>query len=272
MNMQSLLNELNALVAKLESGNASLGEIEAFAAVTAQLHERAIILRYKVYESNVYGSDTTSTNEMAPVESLIVTEEVHVHQEEVEAPVLQESIEEVDDSSNLEFDLFSIDEEPTSAPIFENHDSIVPTQLEDAPIERNEPQPIAPEPELVVQTLVEETTAAPIWNQQPTTMTTEVHGIYRRLDPNDDSLGARLMKVRVETLHGIFGFNERNEIIHELFGGSAEDYSQAIEQLDRLQTNQEARALVSQYANRFGWDEESDLALDFIQKIERRYA
>lgn len=274
MNMQSLLDELNALVAKLELGTASLGEIEAFAAATAELHERAIILRYKVYESSVFGENRM---EEAP-------NELGEHISEIVQPEPEEPIEialepepELDDSSNMEFDLFSMDEPET--PLFSAPEPVaieVPVPIEEAPIqhELTETPFVEPVAAPVIEqiTRVEPETTLPHTTHEQFEVGVEIHSIYRRLDPNDDSLAARLMKVRVDTLHGIFGFNERNEIIHELFGGNSETYSAAIEQLDRLATAHEARLLVSQFATRFGWDEESDLALDFIQKVERRYA
>ena len=80
------------------------------------------------------------------------------------------------------------------------------------------------------------------------------------------------MAVRLETLKGAFGFNERLQIIQELFDGSNDDFTQAIERLDTLNSKNEARNIVSTYAHQYAWDKDSNLALEFIQKVERRYA
>lgn len=100
----------------------------------------------------------------------------------------------------------------------------------------------------------------------------EEHPVYKRLSNEDNSLAARLMAVRLETLKGAFGFNERLQIIKELFDGSNDDFTQAIERLDKLDSKNEARNVVSNYARQYAWDKDSNLALEFIQKVERRYA
>jgi hypothetical protein len=80
------------------------------------------------------------------------------------------------------------------------------------------------------------------------------------------------MAIRLETLMGAFGLNERLQIIRELFDGSNDAFNQAIDTLDELDSKNEARKVVSGYANKFAWDKDSDLALEFVQKVERRYA
>lgn len=100
----------------------------------------------------------------------------------------------------------------------------------------------------------------------------DVHPVYKRLSNEDNSLAARLMAVRLETLKGAFGFNERLQIIQELFDGSNDDFTQAIERLDTLNSKNEARNIVSTIAHQYAWDKDSNLALEFIQKVERRYA
>ncbi|MES2556521.1 MAG: hypothetical protein V4604_10245 [Bacteroidota bacterium] len=100
----------------------------------------------------------------------------------------------------------------------------------------------------------------------------EEHPVYKRLSNEDNSLAARLMAVRLETLKGAFGFNERLQIIKELFDGSNDEFTKAIDQLDSLDSKNEARHVVSNYARQYAWDKDSNLALEFVQKVERRYA
>jgi hypothetical protein len=80
------------------------------------------------------------------------------------------------------------------------------------------------------------------------------------------------MAVRLETLKGAFGFNERLQIIRELFNGESDVFGHVIDQLDALQSKSEARSLVSSYARKYAWDKDSEIALEFVQKVERRYA
>jgi hypothetical protein len=100
----------------------------------------------------------------------------------------------------------------------------------------------------------------------------DLHPIYGKLNANDGSLAARLMSVRLETLKGAFGFNERLQIIQELFNGSNDEFNHLIERLEIIPSKDEARSLVSSYANKYHWDTESQLAIELIQKVERKYA
>ncbi len=62
------------------------------------------------------------------------------------------------------------------------------------------------------------------------------------------------------------------QIVQSLFGGSNELYLQVIEQLDNCGSKAEARSIVSDLANRYTWKEDNELAIEFVQKVERRHA
>ena len=98
------------------------------------------------------------------------------------------------------------------------------------------------------------------------------HPIYKRLVTDDESLATRLLSVRLESLKSAFGFNERLQIIQELFDGKNEAFNEALDVLDAQPNKSHARSVVSGLAYQFKWETESDVALDFVQKVERRYA
>jgi uncharacterized protein (DUF2267 family) len=108
----------------------------------------------------------------------------------------------------------------------------------------------------------------PATSQQPVAL----HPIYERLATADDSLAARMLSVRLETLKGAFGFNERMQIVNELLASSNDLYHEIIEQLDNMDSKEEARLFVSSIADKYNWNVSSSIALEFIQKVERRYA
>lgn len=169
-------------------------------------------------------------------------------EEEMEAPIIHEAIPEVE--TTAEEPLFSYPEE----------------EIEPA-IEHIENESIAEAP--TTQAENETPQSAPAKEE---TFSGDEHPVYKRLTNDDNSLAARLMAVRLETLKGAFGFNERLQIIRELFDGSNDEFTQAIEKLDALDSKNEARHVVSNYARQYAWDKDSNLALEFIQKVERRYA
>ncbi|MNU61662.1 hypothetical protein D3C71_508710 [compost metagenome] len=252
--MHALIEEIAALLGKIKSGEATLGELEAFAAATNQLNERAIVLRYKAYETKIYGN-SVSVSEQAISETLFEEE-----------PVVELEVEEVQIESVVEeepsFDLFGLNEE-------EEEENELAFELIEEETEEEEIIEI-PEP-VIVQEVKPEPIPEPVF-EKPLENLGNLHPIYGKLDSNDGTLAARLMTVRLETLKGAFGFNERLQIIQELFNGSNDEFNQLIDQLEGIQTKEAARSLVSGYATKYQWDVDSQLAIELIQKVERKYA
>lgn len=275
MEMHALIEEITALLAKIKSGKATLGELEAFAAATNQLNERAIILRYKAMEAKVYGT---------PVPQAPVSEASAVVKEDI-IPIVEAQEVHPEPQEEPSFDLFGMDTDEEETPLpkteivshkdtelreedevpFELVEDTVEEEIEEEPIEafvepvreaEEEKAPVVPEPAF----------AAPIENTQ------NLHPIYGKLNSNDGTLAARLMSVRLETLKGAFGFNERLQIIQELFNGSNEEFNSLIDQIENISSKEQARSLVSSYANKYHWDAESQLAIELVQKVERKYA
>lgn len=188
-------------------------------------------------------------------------------EEEMEAPIMHEEVAAVELADNES--LLVYPEEGIEAAI----EHIEPATIEAEPAA--DTPVIAHSEETATKT---DTTFEDEVPAQETITTTEQipsgdeHPVYKRLSNEDNSLAARLMAVRLESLKGAFGFNERLQIIQELFDGSNDEFTQAIERLDALDSKNEARHVVSHYARQFAWDKDSNLALEFVQKVERRYA
>lgn len=256
--MHALVEEIAGLVAKIRSGEATLAELEKFAEATNQLNERAIVLRYKAYESKVYGKPHVHTEAPVFEAPAPVKEEI--------IPVIEAQETHLEPEEELSFDLFgqNTDEEEEEITPFVEIKEEVKEEEEEDPIEEEIIQPVhtpveeekAPEPAF----------AAPIEN------THGLHEIYEKLNSNDGTLAARLMSVRLDTLKGAFGFNERLQIIQELFNGSNDEFNSLIDQLESISSKEQARSLVSSYANKYHWKADSQLAIELIQKVERKYA
>jgi len=313
MEMQALIEEIAALFQKIKAGTATLGELEAFAAATNQLNERSIVLRYKAYEAKVYGTPGTLDTKSASATIDELSEEA-AHAED--APV-EETIAEVtpeaEESVEIGFDLFSMDDEaPAADPVIEEAETPTPEVFEEPEMEVEEEEitneleepvfetpdePMFEAPESTIAPEVQEemhhTTSGfsfeeeepadepEVFNEAPTqtivqepivTSNFNEHPVLRKALTNDGTLQSRLLTVRLETLKSAFGLNERIQIVKELFNGSNEAYSTAIEQLDNQAEKSSARSLVNNLAHTYSWDVESDLAVEFVQKVERRYA
>ncbi|MDH4474729.1 MAG: hypothetical protein QE487_19140 [Fluviicola sp.] len=226
-------------------------------------------------------SDESTNNESVSEEPISATETNPQNgigaEEEMEAPILHEEVPEVelaDDESLMIYPEEGIEAaiehienttpeaEPAADAQFIAHsdESTNNESVSEKPISETD---TAFADEVPAQETITTTEAIP---------SGEEHPVYKRLSNEDNSLAARLMAVRLETLKGAFGFNERLQIIKELFDGSNDDFTQAIERLDTLNSKNEARNIVSTIAHQYAWDKDSNLALEFIQKVERRYA
>lgn len=321
IDMQALIEEMGVLIERIKSGTATMGELEAFTAAAAELHQRSIILRYKAYEAKIFGMPEASVPQPETTE---ISNEIPETQPEVEMETAPEVTAEVQhtEEEEISFDLFGESEESVEMDLFSEEPAIevsapevemhVVAEFDEEPVAEETPsepemqlvadeeiaeeeeslseptmemaseEEVAPETTMETEPVAVEETAEPMMEesapeelQKPEPVMTSggnEHPVYSRLSSEDNSLAARLMAVRLESLKGAFGFNERLQIIQELFNGSNDAFMQAIEHIDTLSSKLEARMLVSRYAHQFEWDKDSNLALEFVQKVERRFA
>lgn len=78
--------------------------------------------------------------------------------------------------------------------------------------------------------------------------------------------------MKLDTLIGSFGLNERLQYINELFEGSSEGFSDAIKAIDHSGDFNQAIDKIAGFANQHHWDLESETVEDFIGKVKRRHA
>ncbi len=277
MDMQSLIDEMVALLQKIKAGTATLGELETFAAAASQLNERAIILKYKAYEAKVYQQPFEMAEAHTPAAATV---QATATSESFSAPVVETPTPEgATEDDDMSFDLFSLEDNESEIEM-ETEEPVTPDlplatfEQENTEFNVSDHAP-APEETPFFEQEVSPIHATPMAAPSTEDALSNAHGqhpIYARLVVDDNSLAARLLNVPLASLHGAFGFNERLQIIQELFDGNADAYNDAIQVLDQQPNKAHARAVASGFAYQFGWDENSNTALDFIQKVERRYA
>lgn len=283
---EEILSSIQVLFENIQSGSLTADEMESLVELTRELHERALILRYKSYEEKIFGiavpqvevqiEETIEEIEVA-VEVEEISEEPHILSfEEVEEEILEhEKQEVVNDEPVFDFDMFEKAEEEIFAPemIIEPTIEIEESNIFEEPIEeeiQSEPEVLAP---IADDTFEVESTPIfiepePIVEPAPE-VNTDIFNRYS--NTTDDSLSSRLMSGKLQTLVGSFGLNDKLQCIRELFAGSSEAFNQAIEQLDNQADFTAAKRVLAQFAQQFSWDLESNLTAEFIQKVERRY-
>lgn len=279
--IKTILGHLQNGVEKLESGHLSPEDMELLVEDAKELYERMIILRYKIYETNVLG-----------VKEPVIT--ASIRQTEIETPI----------------DLFGAIDEPSPAPAFEvtfaneepaesafneedntpNEDLFEEESIEEDTIEEESIEEHSIEEELIEEeTIEEETTEEEITEEgtveeelfEEETIAEAAPSSWSPEFSGDQPIWMAEMEANIrdnrsvfplESLIGAFTLNEKLQFINELFDGSSDEFSSNIKQLDQLASIDAARNMIAELANTFSWDTESEIVEDFIYKICRRFA
>ena len=292
--IKTILGHLQTGVEKLESSDLSPEDMELLVEDAKELYERMVILRYKIYETNVLGvqepvisASIRQTEIETPIdlfgsideptvtpepefEVTFANGEADTQEEEIFNEEWQEEEEELEETIQAEQEVEQQEvEEPIQTfeePTQEEEESEEPIQEEE-----KEEEPIQEEEEIEepIQTFaepVQETETPTPWEpqfsaDQPIWMA-EMEANIR------DSRSV----FPLESLIGAFTLNEKLQFINELFEGSSDDFSSNIKQLDQLGSIDAARNMLAELAQTFNWDTESEIVEDFIYKICRRHA
>ena len=272
--IKTILGHLHSGVEKLESGHLSPEEMELLVEDAKELYERMIILRYKIYETNVLGVQ-------APVIS------ASLRQPEIETPIdLFGSIDEPASEPEFEVTFASGESEERNEEVFYDENE---EQLEDEEEEEQANEDAKAEEEATEEATAEEEEEA---NEEE--MSEEVAEVEAELEePAEEATAAQTanwepefsgdqpiwmaeMEANIrdnrsvfplESLIGAFTLNEKLQFINELFDGSSDEFSSNIKQLDQLASMDAARNMLTELSQTFNWDTESEIVEDFIYKI-----
>lgn len=263
--IKTMLGHLHTGVEKLESGTLSPEDMELLVEDAKELYERLIILRYKIYETNVLG-----------VKEPVIS--AHLRQTEIETPIdLFGSIEEHSIASEPAFEVTfaksddeDLDEEPIHEASIPEEDPIHEEEIEQEVEEQELKEPIQTIEDPIHEEEIEEEAEE---QEAPTAWEPQFSG--------DQPIWMAEMEANIrdnrsvfplESLIGAFTLNEKLQFINELFEGSSDDFSSHIKQLDQLASMDAARNMLAELALTFNWDTESEIVEDFIYKICRRHA
>ncbi len=282
---EAVLAQISDLFDTLNAGNLQADEMDLLVELTRELHERTAILRYKAYESKVFGTTSKTTDiEVDEVVEVKVENEIQVE----DTPVVEEAVIETETSIEPEMSEEPSTESQSEQPIFDFNLFDEPTpevsneptgfDLFDAPtVEEQAPEPELESPrwDAPVGTPTESTTdipavETPIKPEPQSTHEPHFTDIFSRITIANNS-GSRLMMTKLDTLIGTFGLNEKLQCISELFGGSSETFTHAISELDQQTNYLDAKKVMARYAALYQWDLESELTIDFVLKVERRF-
>ena len=302
--LETTLKAIEEAINALKNGQLTEEELAHFVENTQELYEKAVVLRYKAYEEKVFGYskpiveaiiepvleetiiptatqlepetpafefglfDTMETSTEEEISEELVEEEVSVEQEilneEVEIPVSELPVE-------LELEIT-----PSSLP-FEEETSLF-----------NSPEIIDETPEIFKNEMADEEdeeeqfeafVSSEEYSTEPYLKVTEIasennntNSIHSSLLQISSKVASPAGMMKLDTLIGSFGLNERLQYINELFEGSSEGFSDAIKTIDHSGDFNQAIDKIAGFANQHHWDLESETVEDFIGKVKRRHA
>ena len=301
--MKTILSNLTERLSLLESGQLTQAEMELLVEDSKELYERLIILRYKLYETNVFVpqatvepmfSETTSPMmeevqtpafdlfEMGEEEPIAIEEEIptlHFEADEPEIPMVEASLFDMDIEAPAATVDFTPEEEQVEEPIQEEpemeesadeflataeSDHVEASEVVEEHMDEEVTSVEIPEPEVSLEP------QANFLDDITNPETTSINSAW--ILQMEQTIRSDRSVFPLETLIGSFSLNEKLQFINELFDGSSDAFSTATKKLDACQQMSEAREQLSDYSSTYNWDLESEIVEDFIFKICRRYA
>lgn len=283
--IKTILGHLESGIEKLESGQLSPEDMELLVEDAKELYERMVIMRYKIYETNVLG-----------VSSPVVS--ASIRQPEIETPI--DLFGAIDLSAEPEFEVTFANEDP----IVEAETVVYPLEEEDAEAfeeevleqeevledeqqteffeqeelmeqedseafeEEADEELITADEDLIEEEAAEEVPAPEEAHYEPQFSASQPIWMAEM----EANIRDNRSVFPLETLAGAFTLNEKLQFINELFDGSSDDFSASVKQLDQLATMDAARNMLTELSQTFNWDTESEIVEDFLYKICRRHA
>ena len=295
--LETTLKAIEQAINALKNGQLTEEELAQFVEDSKELYEKAIVLRYKAYEEKVFGTNKPTAhleeNSHNNSEKLVV----ETAAEEKEAPsfefglfesmneTLEEEVSEIDVEEELEEENEMDFEQAT---IFETASAIeipiseLPIELElevntpsIASFEDAQDETIEDDVEFLPENTSETNSSEPYSSEpylKPSENRPDTSAIHSNLVQISSRVASHAGMMKLETLIGSFGLNERLQYINELFDGSSEGFSEAIKTIDHSLDLNQAIDAITGYANQYQWDLESETVEDFIVKVKRRYA
>jgi hypothetical protein len=272
--MKTLIDSISKNIAALKGSNLTIEELDFLVEQTNLLHERLVILRYKVYEQK--------ESLDAPIETAVEATEIN----ETSIPLESESKDKSPEQKPFDFSLFEEEEEALlenepKKTIEEHYSETTVLEEENGIIEETtikEHSATVEEGDSIIMINKEETTTIAFSSAEEANIGDDIiasdHPLiaqFRALEKN-----ARIERaiVPIDSLIGSFSLTEKLQFINGLFGGSSEAFASATKQLND-QPNMTAAILeLITIAETNSWDfaRSAETIDEFMAKLCRRYA
>ena len=272
--MKTLIDSISKNIAAIKESNITIEELDFLVEQTNLLHERLVILRYKVYEQK--------ESLDAPLQTAVEETEI----KETSIPLESESKDKLPEQKPFDFSLFEEEEEALleSEPektIEEHYSETTILDEENGIIEETtikEHSATVEEGDSIIMINKEETTTIAFSSTEEPQLGNDIvasdHPLiaqFRALEKN-----ARIERaiVPIDSLIGSFSLTEKLQFINGLFGGSSEAFASATKQLNDQPNMAAAILALVNIAETNSWDFaiSAETIDEFMAKLCRRYA
>ena len=272
--MKTLIDSISKNISAIKGSNITIEELDFLVEQTNLLHERLVILRYKVYEQKK-GLDT-------PIETVIEATEIN----ETSIPLESDSKDKSPEQKPFDFSLFEEEEEALlendpEKTIEEHYSETSILDEENGIIEETtikEHSATVEGGDSIIMINKEETTTIAFSSAEEPQLGNDIvasdHPLiaqFRALEKN-----ARIERaiVPIDSLIGSFSLTEKLQFINGLFGGSSEAFASATKQLNDQPNMAAAILALVNIAETNDWDFaiSAETIDEFMAKLCRRYA
>ena len=272
--MKTLIDSISKNIAAIKESNITIEELDFLVEQTNLLHERLVILRYKVYEQKESLND--------PIETVVEATEIN----ETSIPLESDSKDKSPEQKPFDFSLFEEEEEALlendpEKTIEEHYSETTILDEENGIIEEitiKEHSATVEEGDSIIMINKEETTTIAFSSAEEPKLGNDIvasdHPLiaqFRALEKN-----ARIERaiVPIDSLIGSFSLTEKLQFINGLFGGSSEAFASATKQLNDQPNMTAAILALVNIAETNSWDFaiSAETIDEFMAKLCRRYA
>jgi hypothetical protein len=278
---QELHARIGKSLEKLKSSKLEIQEFEGLLNEARELYERLLILRYKAFENYVSGNPLPESLSDEDANRVVV-EEVENKSESQKEEL--ETISSTRDSEQLivdleepdiEFALFGEIAEQSIEPIFSHNES-----LDDS----DEPKMQAEDDNSLVQSdhlapnipnaFETNTNPSVLDNQKDEQKANSGGSLLDQFATGSQTnrLSDQLKKSRIQAIASALTLNDRIRFSKNLFGGNSETFNAAVQLFDAQKSMMEAMELLKDYSERFHWNQDEQVTMDFYELVERRHA
>ena len=272
--MKTLIDSISKNIAAIKESNITIEELDFLVEQANLLHERLVILRYKVYEQKESLDD--------PIETVVEATEIN----ETSIPLESDSKDKAPEQKPFDFSLFEEEEEALlendpEKTIEEHYSETTILDEENGIIEEitiKEHSATVEEGDSIIMINKEETTTIAFSSAEEPKLGNDIvasdHPLiaqFRALEKN-----ARIERaiVPIDSLIGSFSLTEKLQFINGLFGGSSEAFASATKQLNDQPNMTAAILALVNIAETNSWDFaiSAETIDEFMAKLCRRYA